>query len=126
MGGIRSHIRLSSHPPSGGDRPPEIAWYASDPKTRGPVIGSVVDPAHRNVIGVHAGAYGVYRALAIASGNLARVHKPDLTDTAPVVEIGPFAQWWAPGRMVSLDPFGAVVADVLADFITQGVAIHPT
>ncbi|MGF1563024.1 MAG: GTP cyclohydrolase II, partial [Geminicoccaceae bacterium] len=54
------------------------------------------------------------------------VHKPDMTDTAPVVEIWAFAQWSAPGRIVSLDPFGAVVADVFADFITQGVAIHPT
>ena len=106
----KGHITLTSHP--GGVAHPPIVWGAADPAARGPVIGSTSAPAQRNVIGTHAGGYAVYRALAVAAGALDPAHRPDLTDTAPTDRIGPHPQWSEPDRIVSLDPFGAVVAEI--------------
>jgi hypothetical protein len=50
------HIVLTSHPRSGGPKPPQINWGAADAKTRGPVIGTVANPARRNAIGAHSGS----------------------------------------------------------------------
>jgi GTP cyclohydrolase II len=118
------HITLTSHP--GGPAHIPIAWGATDPKVRGPVIGSTAVADHRNVIGAHAGAYAVYRALAVAAGALDRRRRPDLTDTAPTDVVGPHPQWADPDRIVSLDPFGAVVADVFGFYLAQGYDIRPT
>ncbi len=120
----RPHIKLTSHP--GGAAHLPIRWGAADPKVRGPVIGSTTVAEHRNVIGTHAGSYAIYRALAVASGTLDPARRPDLTDTAPTHRIGPHPQWFEPGRIVSLDPFGAVVADVYAGYLAQGYDIRPT
>jgi GTP cyclohydrolase II len=124
--GETKHIVLTSHPPKGSSRPPVITWGASDPGERGPVIGSMKNPHQRNVIGVHSGAYGLYRALAIAAGKLDPIHRPDLTNTLPPVDIGPYPQWSDPARIVSLDPWGHVVARVFADDIAAGMDIRPT
>src|SRR5262245_11840943 len=83
----RGHIPLTSHP--GGSVPVPIVWGAADPGARGPVIGSTTAPEQRNVIGTHAGAYALYRALAVAAGALDPSRRPDLTDTAPTDRIGP-------------------------------------
>jgi len=120
------HITLTSHPGQTGDKPTPIVWGHADPKVRGPVIASVTEPKHRNVIGTHSGAYAVYRALAVASGALKADHRPDLTNTAPAVPIGPFPQWGDPEKIVSIDPFGAVVADAFGDWIKRGYDIRPT
>ena len=120
------HIVLTSHPPKGDQRPPEITWGAKTPHDRGPVIGSFNAPQQRNVIGVHSGAYGLYRALAIAAGTLDPVHKPDLTNTAPTTKIGPFPQWTDPGKIVSFDPYGHMVAAAFSEFLEQGLDIRPT
>jgi GTP cyclohydrolase II len=90
------------------------------------VIGTTTTPDHRNVIGTHAGAYSVYRALAVAAGALDPGRRPDLTDTAPTDVIGPWPQWSEPGRIVALDPFGAVVTEAYADLIRRGYDIRPT
>jgi GTP cyclohydrolase II len=120
----RSHIKLTSHP--GGPAHIPILWGAGDPKVRGPVIASTSATEHRNVIGTHAGTYAVYRALAVAAGALDPTQRADLTDTAPTDRVGPHPQWAAPDRIVSLDPFGAVVADAYADYLAQGYDIRPT
>jgi GTP cyclohydrolase II len=120
------HITLTSHPGQTGDRPMPIVWGASDPAVRGPVIATVTEPRHRNVIGTHSGAYAVYRALAVASGALKADHKPDLTNTAPAEPMGPYPQWGDPRKIVSIDPFGAVVQDTWADLIKAGYDIRPT
>ena len=120
------HIVLTSHPPKGDQRPPEITWGAETPHDRGPVIGSFNAPQQRNVIGVHSGAYGLYRALAIAAGTLDPVHKPDLTNTSPTTRIGPFPQWTDPGKIVSFDPYGHMVAEAFSEFLDQGLDIRPT
>lgn len=124
-----SHIVLTSHPaqrPGEGASASAIRWGAATAAERGPVIASLTDPAQRNAIGTHSGAYAVYRALAVAAGSLKREHRPDLTDTAPAADIGPHAQWAEPGRIVSLDPWGHLVADVFADRIAAGTDIRPT
>jgi hypothetical protein len=78
------------------------------------------------VIGTNSGSYSVYRALAVAAGALSREHKADLTDTTPTDVIGPFPHWSEPGRIVSLDPWGAMVADVFAADLAAGYDIRPT
>jgi GTP cyclohydrolase II len=120
------HIRLTSHPGQSGVAAPTIRWGAADPAVRGPVVGTITQRGKRNVIGSHSGSYGVYRALAVAAGQLARGHRADLTDTAPTDPIGPYPQWGDAERIVSIDPFGASVQQVFAEYLAQGVDIRPT
>ena len=118
------HIRLTSHASGHGALP--IRWGASTPEERGPVVGTTTRRSHRNVIGTHSGSYSVYRALAVAAGALSREHKADLTNTAPTDQIGPYPQWTDPGKIVSLDPWGATVAEVFAAELAAGYDIRPT
>jgi GTP cyclohydrolase II len=53
-------------------------------------------------------------------------HRPDFTNTAPAETIGPHASWAEADKIVSLDPFGAVVCQVFADFYSKGFDIRPT
>ncbi|TRW77012.1 GTP cyclohydrolase II [Mycolicibacterium sp. 018/SC-01/001] len=117
------HVRLTSH--SGGTDAPAVRWGAPTAAERGPIVGTTAR-AHRNVIGAHSGAYGVYRALAVAAGQLSPDHRADLTDTAPTDRIGPFPQWTDPTTIVSLDPWGAMVTEAFADQIAAGIDIRPT
>jgi GTP cyclohydrolase II len=119
-----SHIRLTSH--SGGFEAPPIHWAAATAAERGPVIGTTITRGHRNVIGTHSGSYGVYRALAVAAGALSKDHRADLTNTSPTDVIGPHPQWSEPGKITSLDPWGAVVSDVFAVELAAGFDIRPT
>jgi len=120
------HIVLTSHPARFGPKPIPIHWGHVDSLQRGPVIGTLSNPAHRNVIGSHSGSYGVYRALAIASGQLQSDHRADLTNTAPADAIGPHPAWAEPERIVSLDPYGALVGEVYRSLCEQGYDIRPT
>jgi GTP cyclohydrolase II len=119
-------IVLTSHPDGHGPRPTAVSWGALDPMTRGPLIGSVTTGAHRNVIGTHSGSYSVYRALAVAAGALDPLKKPDLANTSPTDTIGPFPQWADPSKIVSLDPYGAVVNEAFPSYFAQGFDIRPT
>jgi GTP cyclohydrolase II len=119
-------IVLTSHPGGHGPKPIPVVWGAVDPMVRGPLIGTVTSKAHRNVIGTHAGSYSVYRAVAVAAGALDPLRKPDLTDTAPTHVVGPFPQWFDPVKIVSLDPFGALVSSVFASYFVEGYDIRPT
>jgi GTP cyclohydrolase II len=118
------HIRLTSH--SGGFGALPIQWGAPTPAERGPIVGTTTQRSHRNVIGTHSGSYGVYRALAVAAGALSRQHKADLTNTAPTDEIGPYPQWTDRTKIVSLDPWGAVVSQAYAAELAAGYDIRPT
>jgi GTP cyclohydrolase II len=120
------HIRLTSHPGQGTDAAPAIVWGAADPQQRGPIVGSTSNRSQRNVIGTHSGSYGVYRALAVAAGNLERGHRADLTDTAPTDLVGPYPQWADAQRIVSIDPWGASVQTVFRNYLDQGYDIRPT
>jgi GTP cyclohydrolase II len=123
---MSGHIVLTSHPSRGAGAPAAVNWDAPTALERGPLIASVANAAARNVIGTHSGAYSVYRALAVASGQLNRDHKPDLSDTSPAEAIGPFPQWSEPGKIVSLDPWGHMVSTAFADQIAAGLDIRPT
>jgi GTP cyclohydrolase II len=121
-----SHIRLNSHPGTGTVSRFPIDWGAPTAEERGPVIGTFNSGSDRNAIGAHGGAYSVYRALAVSSGAMAANNRPDLTNTSPTTPMGPFPQWSDPGKIVSLDPWGARVAEDFADEIRDGVDIRPT
>ena len=118
------HIRLTSH--AGGSAALPLKWGAATAAERGPVVGTTTERSHRNVIGTHSGSYSVYRALAVAAGALSRDHRADLTNTTPTDVIGPYPQWSEPGRIVSMDPWGATVADVFAAELAAGYDIRPT
>ena len=120
------HIRLTSHPGQGPSGAPVIHWGAADALERGPIVGTTGNRSQRNVIGTHSGSYGVYRALAVAAGNLVKGHRADLTNTSPTDLIGPYPQWGDAGKMVSIDPWGACVADVFSDYIARGYDVRPT
>ncbi|MBD0023709.1 GTP cyclohydrolase II [Gordonia sp. (in: high G+C Gram-positive bacteria)] len=118
------HIRLTSH--SGGADAPRIHWGATTAAERGPVVGTTVTRGHRNVIGTHSGSYSVYRALAVAAGALSRDHRADLTNTSPTDHIGPYPQWADPNAIVSIDPWGATIAEVFSGYLERGFDIRPT
>ena len=120
------HIRLTSHP---GHRSPgrfPLNWGAASARERGPVVGTVTSAGDRNAIGAHGGSYALYRALAVSSGALSPLARPDLTNTAPVVDIGPHPQWGEPDRIVSLDPWGHRIAEDFRSEIAEGLDIRPT
>jgi GTP cyclohydrolase II len=121
-----SHIRLTSHPVEGAFGALPIHWGAPGSHARGPIVGSTANRSQRNVIGTHSGSYGVYRALAVAAGALMRDHKPDLTNTMPADPLGPYPQWGDPKKIVSMDPWGAIVAEAFKDEIAQGYDVRPT
>jgi GTP cyclohydrolase II len=120
------HIRLTSHPEPGAKLHFPIHWGAPTAHERGPIVGTVSQPQDRNVIGSHGGSYTVYRALAVSSGALDPIRRPDLTNTYPAAAIGPFPQWTEPQRIVSLDPWGHLVADSFKTEIAEGADIRPT
>jgi len=120
------HIRITSHPEPGGKPRFPIRWGAATARERGPIIGTVSRPSDRNAIGSHGGSYALYRALAVSSGALDPIRRPDLTNTHPAINIGPFAQWSEGDRIVSLDPWGHLAADAFKTEIAEGVDIRPT
>jgi GTP cyclohydrolase II len=120
------HIRLTSHPEPGGKARFPIHWGAATARQRGPIIGTVSRPQHRNVIGTHGGSYALYRALAVSAGALDPIRRPDLTNTHPAAAIGPFPQWSEPQHIVSLDPWGHLVAEAFGAEIAGGEDIRPT
>ena len=120
------HIVLTSHPGNFSQDAIDIKWGESDPNKRGPIVATLGNKAHRNVIGTHSGGYAVYRALAIASGDLEQGHRADLTNTAPTVSIGPHPSWGEPDKIISLDPFGTLDNNLFADLRAEGYAIRPS
>ena len=121
-----SHVVLTSHYKQIFKKSIEIKWGAKNPLERGPVVGTISEKENRNAIGTHSGSYTVYRALSIASGQYERDHKPDLKNTDMTTEVGPFDSWSDPGKIVSLDPWGASVSKTFDTYISQGYNIAPT
>ncbi len=119
------HIRLTSHPGAGAASRFPIHWGAASASARGPIIASPTS-ADRNCIGAHGGSYSVYRALAVSAGAMNPSARPDLTDTAPVVAIGPHPQWRDAAKIVSLDPWGHLAAEAFKAEIESGADIRPT
>ncbi len=120
------HIVITSHPSGADKTQPAIKWGAADPAKRGPVIGTVTDPAMRNTIGTHSGSYSVYLAASVAAGHLDPDFRPDLHNTMPVAKIGPHPQWSEEGKIVSLDPFGHMITECFSEQLDAGTNIRPT
>ena len=124
--GGRRHIVLTSHPRPGRPKPPKIVWGAPTPgaaarssapwRTRRGATSSARTPAPMR-------STARWRSRPAASDAL---HRPDLTDTAPAVAIGPHPQWADPARIVSLDPYGHVVGEAFARELAAGWDIRPT
>lgn len=107
-------------------RRPAINWGAANPHVRGPVVAGLDAGQARNAIGVHAGSFAPYQALAVATGTLSPHHRPDLTGAQPSVAIGPFGPWADPAKIVTLDPWGHRVAEVFAAERQAGLDIRPS
>jgi GTP cyclohydrolase II len=122
----KNHIVLTSHPHFIYADSPTINWGAKTAAERGPVVASFTNKLHRNAIGSHSGSYTIYRALAMAAGQMDPEHRPDLTNTDPVAKIGPFKSWMDPNRIVSMDPWGHLVHSLYRKQINGGMDIRPT
>jgi GTP cyclohydrolase II len=107
-------------------QPPNIQWAATTPLERGPVVAGTNAGSARNAIGVHAAGFAIYQGLAAATGALPEGHRPNLQDTGPSIDIGPFPQWTQAGKIVSLDPWGHRVAEVFGDERARGLDIRPS
>ena len=121
-----SHVVLTSHSNQIFKESLPIRWGAKDPIERGPVIATISNKENRNAIGSHGGSYTVYRALSIAAGAFPKDHKPELENTQPTEFVQESPSWFDPEKIVSLDPWGAHVADAYKDLIGQGYNIRPT
>ncbi|MFK8136982.1 MAG: GTP cyclohydrolase II [Bdellovibrionales bacterium] len=121
-----SHVVLTSHSNQVYKEVPKILWGEKDPKTRGPVIGTINNKENRNAIGSHSGSYTVYRALSIASGSFPKDHKPDLENTDPTTYVQPQDSWFDSEKIASLDPWGANINQAFGEELKQGFNIQPT
>jgi GTP cyclohydrolase II len=123
----KNHIVLTSHPHFiYAANAPDITWGAKTARERGPVIASFTNKLHRNAIGSHSGSYTIYRALALAAGQMDPDHRPDLTNTEPIAKVGPFPSWFDPEKMVSIDPWGHLIGQAFAKELKAGMDIRPT
>jgi len=60
----------------------------------------------------------------VAAKALPRGHRPTLLTPCQLPD-RPVSQWFEPDRIVSLDPVGAIVADVYREQIAKGFDIRP-
>ncbi|RUS19662.1 GTP cyclohydrolase N terminal-domain-containing protein [Endogone sp. FLAS-F59071] len=121
-------VILTTYPGQVGIKPVALNWGSSDPHVRGPIIASRHPSSIkiRNAIGAYGGSYCVYRALAVAIGDLTPNHRPNFNLTEPAIQIGPHPQWGDPKRIVSLDPFGHITTSAYKQQLEAGVDVRPT
>jgi GTP cyclohydrolase II len=122
----KSHIVLTSHPHFVYAKSPALVWGAPSAAKRGPVVASFTNTMERNAIGSHSGSYTIYRALALAAGQIDPDHRPDLTNTDPVATVGPFDAWYDEKKIVSLDCFGHLVGSAFKKELKAGLDIRPS
>ncbi|KAF9981494.1 hypothetical protein BGZ75_007247 [Mortierella antarctica] len=111
-----------------GVRPSKLNWGEADPKVRGPVVISRLPNSInvRNAIGAYGGPYSIYRALAIAMGDLPADHKPNFDNTQPPITIKQQPQWADASKIVSMDPFGHLTNHYYKSEIEKGMDVRPT
>ena len=119
------HIRLTSHPAPGAKPAFPIHWGAATARERGPVIGTVSRPQDRNVIGTHGGSYSIYRALAVSSGALDPIRRPGPAQYPSGGHRRAVPAMDRSASIVSLDPWGHLVAENFAAEIAEGIDIRP-
>lgn len=121
-------IVLTTYPGQVGIKPYYLNWTSTNSaKERGPVICSRANSTFkfRNAIGAYSGSYSIYRAIAIAMGEIKPQWKQDLTNTEPVFKIGPYESW-SGDKIVSIDPYGANIAKDFSEELKKGLDIRPT
>ncbi len=121
-----SYLNLTTHSSCFMADPVKLDWYQKNPMKRGPVVATTRHPIKRNAIGAHSGSFCIYRALAIASGELDPMHLPELSLTIPALHIGPFNSWSEPSKIATLDPWGHVTTEVYSEYLKKGYDIRPT
>ncbi|CAO3631368.1 unnamed protein product [Cunninghamella echinulata] len=121
-------VILTTYPSQHGIHPIPLKWGAKDSKERGPVIASrhIESIKKRNAIGAYGGSYCIYRALAVAIGDLPNNHRPNFDMTEPIFEIPPNPQWSDPTKIVSLDPWGHIAPFVFKKEYDEGIDVRPT
>ncbi|KAG0042553.1 Uracil-regulated protein 1 [Gryganskiella cystojenkinii] len=119
---------LTTYPDQRDVDPSKMNWGEADPLTRGPIIVSrdTLSFPIRNAIGAYGGPYSIYRALAIAMGDLSPDHKPNFDNTQPVINIKQQPQWSDPTKIISMDPFGHLATELFKSEIEEGLDIRPT
>mmetsp|Transcript_14304 Transcript_14304/g.17028 ORF Transcript_14304/g.17028 Transcript_14304/m.17028 type:complete len:468 (-) Transcript_14304:105-1508(-) len=121
-------INLTSHDGSFGAKPLDLKWGAQN-KERGPILCTVRHQTQRNAIGAHSGGYSIYKALAVAQGNLDPDYMPQLKMTQPVMKFGPFPSWYSEEhkhKIVSMDPLGHIPVEAFSEHLEKGYDIRPT
>lgn len=78
----------------------------------------------RNAIGAYGGSYCIYRALAVAIGDLPSNHRPNFDMTEPTYQIGPHASWFDPEKIVSIDPFGHTAPQIFKKEYEAGLDVR--
>ncbi|KAJ1921236.1 Uracil-regulated protein 1 [Mycoemilia scoparia] len=123
-----SHVILTTYPNQVGIKPISLKWGATSAQERGPIVASRHPQSIRirNAIGAYGGSYCIYRALAVAIGDLSPNHRPDYTNTEPPFTFGHPAQWDDPEKIVSIDPWGHLTVESFGDQISKGIDIRPT
>ncbi|BEI87636.1 uncharacterized protein CcaverHIS019_0103540 [Cutaneotrichosporon cavernicola] len=132
-----SRVVLTTYPGQAGINPVPINWGAGpSPLDRGPVVCSRIakNLLMRNSIGAHAGSYSIYRALSIAMGQLSPSWRPDLCNTHPPFTLPPQPGWFGDGnggnehdwKIVSFDPWGAMVQEIWGKEYGEGLDVRPT
>src|SRR5262245_42171832 len=120
------HIRLTSHHAPGAKPRFPLVWGAATARARGPILGTVARNGDSNVMGTHRGSTAPYPAHPVSPGPPNPIRRADLTNTQPAVAIGPFKQWAGPRTIVSLDPWGHMVAEAFEPEIREGVDLRPS
>jgi GTP cyclohydrolase II len=123
-----SRVILTTYPGQHGIQPVTLNWGAQDPKVRGPIVASrhAGSIKKRNAIGAYGGSYCIYRALAVAIGDLPSNHRPNFDMTEPAYKIGPHASWFDPEKIVSIDPFGHEAPSIFKKEYENGLDVRPT
>ncbi|KAI8052784.1 GTP cyclohydrolase N terminal-domain-containing protein [Thamnidium elegans] len=123
-----SRVILTTYPGQHGIKPINLLWGAKDAKERGPIVASrhAESIKKRNAIGAYGGSYCIYRALAVAIGDLPSNYRPNFDLTEPTYQIGPHASWFDPEKIVSIDPFGHVAPSVFKSEYEAGLDVRPT
>ncbi|RMZ84538.1 hypothetical protein DV737_g1184, partial [Chaetothyriales sp. CBS 132003] len=121
-------VILTTYPGQSVANPIPLQWGAADPQERGPVIVSRGRETfkRRNAIGAHGGSYSFYKALAVASGDLARDFRPDLTNTQPTFDFPPQPAWGNSTQIVSMDPYGHDIVKYFGHHLEAGLDVRPS
>ena len=103
-----------------------INWGNKDIIKRGPICSGPYQSKNKNTIGNYYGQYSIYRAISHSVGLIKPDFKPNLLNTGPLVNIGPFEEWYDPSKIITFDPHGHTVYTDFKNLIDKNPGIYPT